>query len=455
MKYWILFLCLITCVFGCHTSINGQVSLLSIDSLYMKSIDLYYSQAEIHRDDVWEGIKLGPVCLFRDNGPAFLYNHPKPPSSMKKLSDKLYVGKQRDLKLFGATQAEINGEWTAIVDYGMPGYLSEEEVWAVVFHELHHVYQRNHVSSLEYDNPAVLLTYPEDYRNDAIKLYEQRLLLEMCHEQDRERLGDLVNLFYSCRLARGSVIGDYLNYDIAVENFEGPAFYSEYVYYDIISGVSEPLKDNFIQSHFFNILNTPYFGRKNLRERHLASGMAMSLILSNFYEGWQREYYQDSLSLYDFFISRFSPEKINLNIDSSYFKMSSFYTGLAVDNHRKSMERFQDQSGVRLVLEFRSFPQFRGLDPMNAESVDERTILHSTLLSLVGGAENKLFMTNRKALTIYEDDIWFVNKVVMILPRNKIEIKDDLISISDNGLNLNWKGKVQTVEEEEIVFICE
>jgi hypothetical protein len=409
----------------------------------------------MYKDDVWDGMELAPVCLFRDNGPAFLYNHPNPPATMKRLSEKLYVGKQKDLNLFGATQAEINGEWTAIVDYGMPGYLSVEEVWAVLFHELHHVYQRKHVSHLKYDNPAVLLTYPEDYRNDAIKLYEQRLLLEMCNEQDSERFRDLVNQFYSCRLERERVIGDYINYDIAVENFEGPAFYSEYIFYDIISGLSEPLEENYVQSHFFKILNTPYFGRKNMRERHLASGMAMSLILSNYFEGWQSEYYQDSLSLYDFFVSRFAPEKTKLKIDYSYFGLSSFYTRLAAENHRKSREMFYKQSGVRLVLEFKSFPQFRGLDPMNAEAVDDSTILHSTLLSLAGGVDNKLFMTNREALTFYEEDIWFVNKVVLILPREEIDIQDDLIAISGKGLNLNWKGRAKIVDEEEIVFICE
>jgi hypothetical protein len=455
MKRSIVFALLLSALFCSPGKLGAQVRLESIDSLYMQSLDSFYSKARMYKDEVWEGMQLAPVCLFRDNGPAFLYNHPDPPASMARLSKKLYVGEQKDLNLFGATQAEINGELTAVVDYGMPGYLSVDEVWAVLFHELHHVYQRKHVSHLKYDNPAVLLTYPEDCRNDAIKLYEQRLLLEMCHEQDPERFRDLVDQFYSCRLVRENVIGDYITYDIAVENFEGPAFYSEYVYYDIISGISEPLKDNFIQSHFFNILNKPYFGRKNLRERHLASGLAMSLILSNFFEGWQSEYYQDSLSLYDFFISRFGPEKVNLNIDSSYFRMSSFYTGLAVENHRKSMERFHDQSGVRLVLKFKSFPQFRGLDPMNAEAVDDSTILHSTLLSLVGGADNKLFMTNRKALTIYEDDIWFVNKVVVILPRNKVEIKDDLIVISGKGLNLFWKGEVVADDNEEVFFVCE
>jgi hypothetical protein len=82
--------------------------------------------------------------------------------------------------LVGATQVEINGILTAIVDYGSDHYLTKDEVFAELFHELHHVYQRNHIENLEYDNPAILLTYPEDYMNDGIKLYEQTLLYKMC-----------------------------------------------------------------------------------------------------------------------------------------------------------------------------------------------------------------------------------------------------------------------------------
>lgn len=214
-----------------NSLIQGQEQLLAIDSLYMASIDHFYENAEKVKSEIWEGMKIAPICLFRVNGPALLYNHPSPPESFIKVSDRLYIGEQKDLQLFGATQAEINGVLTAIVDYGLNHYSCIEEVYAELFHELHHVYQRNFIKQIKFDNPAVLLIYPENYKNDGLKLFEQETLYKLCFERDNNSFQKLLNQFYSCRLQREQIIGDFIRYEETVENMEGPAFYCEYKYY--------------------------------------------------------------------------------------------------------------------------------------------------------------------------------------------------------------------------------
>ncbi len=144
---------------------------MPIDSLYMSSIDDFYKNAGNATSKIWTGMGLAPVCMYRVNGPALLYNHPNQPKSFKRVNDKLYIGDQKDLQLFGATQMEINGTLSAIVDYELSHYASKEEVYAELFHELHHVYQRNFIKQIGFGNPAILLTYPENYNNDGIQTF--------------------------------------------------------------------------------------------------------------------------------------------------------------------------------------------------------------------------------------------------------------------------------------------
>lgn len=435
--------------------LNGQEQLTAIDSLYMASIDHFYKNAENAKSKIWTGMELAPVCLFRVNGPAILYNHPNPPENFIKVTDKLYIGKQNDLQLFGATQMEINGTLTAIVDYGSIHYSCIEEVYAELFHELHHVYQRFFINQIRFDNPDILLTYPENYINDAIKLFEQKTLYKMCFEQDSISFQKLLNKFYSCRLKREQTIGDFLRYEETVENMEGPAFYCEYKFYNHFASCNEELKDNYNQKYFFGILTTPFYGRESLRYRHLSAGMAMCFILNKHIDNWQSEYYSEGLSLYDFFIHKFKPQKEELEINSWYYDVSKFHTHKQILEHQVSFDKFNTQKGIKIILKFNKNPQFNGFDPMHAESINDSTILHKTLLRLSGGENDKLFVTNKNAVTIIDEEIWFVKKVILFAPEESILIKNNRIVVDVEGENIFWTGKLIMKTENEIIFNCE
>ncbi|MDD2196255.1 MAG: hypothetical protein PHW91_03645 [Bacteroidales bacterium] len=444
------------CIFLISSSIvNGQEQLTSIDSLYLASIGHFYKNAENAKSEIWEGMELAPICLFRVNGPALLYNHPNPPENFIPIADKLYIGEQKQLQLYGATQVEINGVLTAIVDYGHIDYSCTEEVYAVAFHELHHAYQRNFIKHIRYDNPAVLLTYPENYLNDGIKLYEQKVLYKMCFAPDSVEFQKLLNQYYSCRLKREEIIGDYLRYEEAVENMEGPAFYCEHQFYNQFDLLDKVLKDNYNQRHFFGVLTTPFYGRKSLRHRHLAAGMAMCYILSNHFEGWQSEYYTGSLSLYDYFISKFKPINQELDIDAMYYGISKLHTQNEVLGHQVSFNEFNTQQGVKITLEFKKTPQFKGFDPMSAESINDSTILHKTFLRLSGGEQNKLFIVNQNAVAIIGKEVWFIQKVILFAPEKSILVENNRIIVDVDGKNVSWLGKLKIKTENAIVFECE
>ncbi|MDD3891358.1 MAG: hypothetical protein PHE03_03560, partial [Bacteroidales bacterium] len=265
----------------------------------------------------------------------------------------------------------------------------------------------------------------------------------------------LLNQYYSCRLKREEIIGDYLRYEEAVENMEGPAFYCEHQFYNQFDLLDKVLKDNYNQRHFFGVLTTPFYGRKSLRHRHLAAGMAMCYILSNHFEGWQSEYYTGSLSLYDYFISKFKPINQELDIDAMYYGISKFHTQNEVLGHQVSFNEFNNQQGVKITLEFKKTPQFKGFDPMSAESINDSTILHKTFLRLFGGEQNKLFIVNQNAVAIIGKEVWFIQKVILFAPEKSILVENNRIIVDVDGKNVSWLGKLKIKTENAIVFECE
>jgi len=455
MKTKILFLILVI-ILG-KTSLTGQNNWLPIDSLFTSEIDEFYKNANEFRDKAWIGMELSPVCIFRKNGPAFLYNHPNPPETFKKVRDNLYEGTQAELQLMGATLVEINGVLTAIIDYGLSDYSRPEEVFAELFHEIHHVYQRNHISGLNPDNPVTLLSYPENYKNDAMKIAEQKLLYSLSFCDDEKEFKKLLYQINSIRVKRESIIGKkYLDYEKDVESLEGPALYCQLLYYQEFAEVNKALKKNYIEKEFFGVLNTPYYGRENLRYRHLASGMAICFILDKYKENWKKEYYASKMKLYDFFISRFNVEKITSAEVEIDYALSKYHTQLLIDNHIRNLNNFHNQNGVKVTLIYKNSPQFRGFDPMHAEAINDSTVIHTTLLNLRGDNENQLFISNWPVVSHFTEQIWFVNKIIVFVPEEGIKkIDNKRIEIKTENIVISWVGTVNSIGEKEIEIICD
>ena len=435
----------------------GQNTLLPLDSLYLSKIEEFYKNADQLRNNAWPGMTLSPICIFRKSGPAFLYNHPNPPETFKKVRDNLYIGTQAELQIVGATQAEINGVLTAINSYDSPSYSCPEEAFAELFHETHHAYQFKSVPGIKPDNPVTLLLYPENYKNDALKIAEQKLFYSLCFCDEEKEFKEILNQINSIRVKRKTIIGErFLEYEKDVESLEGPAFYCQLLYYKEYANANNTLKNNYIQKEFFGVLNTPYYGRDKLRIRHLASGMAMCYILDKYKQNWKKEYYSSEMKLYDYFISQFNIEKtISPEIEIDY-ALSKFHTQLLIDNHIKNLNQFHNQNGIKVILNFKNTPQFKGFDPMHAEAINDSLVLHSTLLKLKGGNNNELFITGWPVITHYTDQIWYVDSVILFVPEKEVELFDNnRIVIKNENLLINWEGTIDNKSENEILFNCD
>ena len=431
--------------------LSAQNHLLPVDSLYLNSVEHFHEFTEKHTDEIWPRMEIAPVILYRMNGPALLYNHPNPPESFTKHSDNLHIGSQNELQLFGDTITEINGTISAIANYGHDIYTSPAQAYATLFHELHHAWQSSEFPDLHPGNITDQMTYPENYTNDALKLFENRLLFELNAEKDDARFTELINRFYTSRMKRQEIIGDFANFEQALETFEGPAFYTEYRFYRKFSDQSEPLKNNYIHNHFWAQLVTPNYGRENLRTRHVAAGFAMSRLLEAHHPGWKSGFYKSGMTLFEFFVQKFEPEIVELPPLEKEIALSRYHTETLVDEREQILQQFHEQPGLKVVLNFETTPDFRGFDPVNAISIDEETVLHKTSLSL-GRGDNELFVQNKDLVTETGGQVFMVNRVILFVPEHSVDLNNERLVIDDEGVAIRWSGKLISRENNKIHF---
>jgi len=201
------------------------------------------------------------------------------------------------------------------------------------------------------------------------------------------------------------------------------------------------MKRNYFERQFGNLLTIPYYGREKLRARNLVSGLALCLVLDNFHEDWKKEYYPSGMDLYDFFLSKFEPVTVDLPEMNMLKAKSRFHTTKAIENRMALLDGFMEQPGKQVILEFSSIPQFRGFDPMNAQSINDSTVLHKTLLKLANG-DNTLFFDKHPVLAGIKGQVWFVEQLKLFIPEEALKVNGEEIIIDHPGVNIRWKGRV-------------
>ena len=430
------------------TSLSAQ-TITSLDSTYLAHLAAFSKNARSLAPEVWPGMTIGPFCIFRVNGPAYIMNHPAPPKEARLLHDSIYIFKQSDYALAGTTQTPINNHLTAHNNYGQPMYVSVNQFYAELFHELHHVYQRTAIKQLKTDNPAELLTYPEDQSNDALKQYENEVLLEMLLGS-AEKFHENLNKFYTCRILRKTMIGDkYSNYEKSVESAEGPATYCEYAYMKKYGTTAT--EQEFIHKRFYYSLVDPTYGRDGLRNKHLLTGMAQCIILTRRFKNWQTDYYNSGMQLNDFFFSKLPGKQVKLPVLTSYEAKAQYFTMQEKEKHSKNLEAFNSQPGRKITLIFTTQPEVRGVDPMHAEAVNDSLILHPTLLKL-GKGTNSFTAINHNTLARINKQIWVVKRVTFFAPESAIKVENGVFTCVEKALSIQWKyTKLEKTDNEHIL----
>jgi len=322
---------------------------------------------------------------------------------------------------------------------------------------MHHVYQRNFIGSSIFPDEAFLVTYPEIPENEALKIKENEILLRLLFEDDSTAFQDNLNLFYSIRKRREKIIGaEYMEYKKETESVEGPAVYCEYRFLKAIKGTdnSSKLSTIFLYGKFLFPLTRLKFGRNNLRDRLLNTGLVQCLILSKNEPNWKKEYYESGLLLNDFFFKKLPAHEVDIPAIPSLLAYASHFVSEEKQKRQKRFNDFESQEGVHIDIIFKTFPEIKGFDPMNAEGIDSNTVIHNGMLQL-GKKENFLSLDGN-VCTKVKESVWMVQSLFFFIDnKHQLKVKDGYISLDIPGKRIKWTGRIVSKKEEQITIELE
>lgn len=315
----------------------------------MQYLKNFYSQLEQYREKWWPSPIRMPVALYDDES-IYLYNHPKWPN------EQSYIQLPSKEAWFGAeTVTEFYGESTAIIY--LPHHSSTASIFATAMHEMFHGLQLEN-GKKRWPDEMHGIRYPILAENIALRELERSHLQQAVYATDDNTRFHAVQQFIHYREQRKQVIGDFLDYETAVETIEGPAFYIEYYAYSFLSGLS--LDDVLLTySERFNDLMATNI---NLRKSNYTSGLFIALLLDHYETNWKNNYFKQESTLYEQLKAAlpFSPhfttevqvtKQINNLVQDLQNKKNEFF------------EQFHKQPGQ--CIEWMGPIQLKGFDPMN------------------------------------------------------------------------------------------
>ncbi|HHV60633.1 MAG TPA: hypothetical protein GXX49_10185 [Clostridiaceae bacterium] len=129
-----------------------------------------------------------------------------------------------DNRFLGNTSIEYDGKYIAIWSISDDDIKNLDVLAANIVHEMYHAHQRT-LEEKRIFNDLEGLKYPYDFENYKLRYAERLLIAKMAVEADLNKKGSLFDKFISLRRKREKIINDCINYEKAIETFEGCAEY--------------------------------------------------------------------------------------------------------------------------------------------------------------------------------------------------------------------------------------
>jgi hypothetical protein len=381
-----------------------------------------------------------PVCLFRPGGAAWLCGHPDPPQPFSQHSSSLWRADQDETSLFGATQYRLNGIWTAVADYSDPAR-PPEDILSELFHEMHHVHQRNNMPHKRWEDPGMLVTYPEQVTSEVLKAWEGRLLIQAILSDASPAAA--LSRYGASRNKRLELIGPKaLSLEGRVETMEGPALYCQARCLKELEGGEWPTGASSMEVHgsLLRPLLHPSWGRDGFRLLHMARGLAIAMLLDRLSgESWKQRLFNGEMLMSDLLEEHVSPfDGTFPDLNGLRLQMSALGDG-AIARRSGALESFRCEEGILLVLDVPAETGVVGMDPMSATAVKPGLVLHPRLLRLEVPQGGKVYLEDVPALAKVDGSVWSLSRLMFHIPGPEcMQERQGRLIINLPGLTMEW-----------------
>lgn len=394
-------------------------------SIAKKIEDIYDKINKTNPEDIFYGFKKMPVAICISNMVYILFSEVQFKDFKK---EGCYQIKEKDSRFEDCSVAYIENNYVGVVNIDeLKHTLSFEAFIGKVFRAMYHAHQLE-TNEKRFTDELMLIDYPFDEEIINLWLLERHYLLKALVS----RYGLNKERFMKARMIRKQKLDKYLNYDAAIESFEGVASYVEYRAY--ANMLKE--KDAYIVALKGYELAKQDFSRKNYREMLENQGLFMGLLLDDLYPEWQATYHSSDNYLYTLLRDAFNYENVEIEID--------LFKGLA-----KGLIKREKENINLLNKEFNELAKHSIVLKGNiaAESMDpskftlcEDGIIHNSFLKI--NLFDKTIHLDGPIKTIYGTHMFEI-KELTIPYKEKIKIKTNQIECELLGKirgNISKKG---------------
>lgn len=350
-------------------------------------INFYELPQKISEDAkrIWPDFQLVAYALY-NNETIFLFNHPAYPTG-----GKPYYEKKRDNVFHGADTLILYEEYpTAIVN--LEFHHDAPSIYATLLHELFHGLQYLHGED-RFPDEMKGATYPLLHKNVELRTRElEHLYCAVIARSEKEKIHHL-QTFINLRENRRVFMQPYIDYELAVETVEGPAFYVELQAYQAYTRL--PFQKVF--KKFRKDLTNKSPSLLTLRRCCYLSGLYTCLALDDIFPDWKKHLFSTRASLFDLLKERidWTFRKIE---DVAIREKTIEYVENIKQHRKKQFSQFAEKPGYHIVISGNMF--LKSFDPMNM-IVDGEKQLHTTFLKVE--INNQEYLFNRPVIAYYRD----------------------------------------------------
>lgn len=179
---------------------------------------------QLKADDLWAGFKIYPYAIY-DSSNYYLVTDSKI-TDLESLTPTIYRGKT-DERFVGNTAIAYDERFIAIWDAKTTGEIKSEQLTAMIIHEMFHAFQ-SEKGEKRFPNELLGISYPLTVDYLMMRHRERSYLLKACTAENKTLQLKLLAQFFQLRIQRQQHLGEYLDYEKAIESVEGTAVYVEF-----------------------------------------------------------------------------------------------------------------------------------------------------------------------------------------------------------------------------------
>ena len=378
----------------------------------------------LHRLDLnslWPGFHAFPVALYDDEN-VYLSGFNELPKGFV-LDDVISVG-ERDSRFYGNTAINMEGQLVAIWDTRtIPQSISPSRLTSLIVHESFHAFQQE-INEQRYADEMLLLRYPFEEENLALRFLERRELIRSVFAESNREYTEAMRRFAGLRERRRNIIKELLDYELALETYEGAAAYVETLSYHKLSDL--PL--HYCCGQICRDLSEFPSDLKSFRASCLSPGVFMAMMLDRSAPGWKKSFLRVSDYLYDFLLKTLNVQPYDKVLPEPLDDALERAHELSASDRRArqyEVDRFFEDTGYHVILKG-SFMLSR-YDPMNIVPTDNGFFNRHFFECAYGTRQQQKITLEQPCLVWYSEPPYRFNRVEFFASKKPSEVAGNVL----------------------------